>query len=66
MKRSEPNTHTAVSKELKEFFLERSSTDEDLDAQDTMLTNPASSPYYPANQDPGFNFQSYIKNPQKS
>lgn len=66
MKRPEPNTHTAVSKELNEFFLERSSIDEDLDNQDTMLTNPASSPYYPADQDPGFNFQNYIKNLQKS
>lgn len=60
MKRPEPKPHDAISKELSEFFLEQSSIDENLDNEDTMLTNPASSPYYPANQDSDFNFENYL------
>jgi hypothetical protein len=60
MKRPEAKPHDVISKELNEFFLEQSSIDESLDNEDTMQTNPASSPYYPANQDSDFNFESYL------
>lgn len=61
MKRPEPNTHDAVTKEMNEFFLEKNSIDETLDNEDTMLTNPESSPYYPANLDPDFDLQKFLK-----
>lgn len=62
MKRPEPKRHEAIRKEADTYFLERTSIDEEMDQADTSLTNPASSPYYPANTDPDFKPEIYIKN----
>lgn len=62
MKRPEPKRQDAIRKEADWYFLEKISIDEDLDKEDTSLTNPTVSPYYPANSDPDFKPEVYIKN----
>lgn len=62
MKRPEPKRHDAIRKEADSYFLEKTSIDEELDVQDTAMSNPATSPYYPANTDPDFKPEIYIKN----
>jgi hypothetical protein len=62
MKRPEPKKEDTIRKEAGSYFLEKTSLDEDLDQEDTSLSDPRTSPYYPANLDPDFDPAKFIKN----
>lgn len=62
MKHKEPQKAEIIRKESHSFFLSKASIDEDLDKEDTALTDPESSPYFPADTDPEFSPEDHIKN----